>query len=94
MIPWDKLAPPIGAILEVELAAGNEVVEIAIEPAWPPNCELFIGLKRKFSSSYEFAAETTFNIIDDYHYWFAEYSYNDGKQILVCRFESSMSGLE
>ena len=83
----DKLAPPLRHILDMELALGNEVVEIATEPGWPPNCELFIGLKRKFSKPYKLALNTTFNVIDDYHYWFADYNFNNSQQILTCQFE-------
>jgi hypothetical protein len=94
MAPVDKLVLPLRYILEMELAAGNEVVEIANEPGWPGNCELFIGLKRKFNKPYNLTAGTTFRVIDDYHYWYAEYNYNDYQQILVCRFEPPISGFE
>ena len=74
----------------MELAAGNEIVEIATAPGWPPNCELFIGLKRKFSKLCKLTPEIAFNIVDDYHYWFTEYDFKNGLQILTCGFNEPL----
>jgi hypothetical protein len=94
MAPLDKLAPPLRHILKKELAAGNEIMEIVANPGWPPDCELFIALKRKFSRMHDMPSEVTFNQIDDYHYWFADYNYNGSQQLLTCQFAPPIPGFE
>ena len=90
MSALDKLAPPLRYILDMELAAGNKVIEVSVEPGWPPGCELFIGLNRKFRKSYKLTPDTVFRLVDDYHYWFAEYDFQNGLQMLICGFSEPM----
>jgi hypothetical protein len=94
MVAIDKLSPALRHILDMELATGNKIVEIATEPGWPPNCELFICLKRKFSKPYILTPEVAFTIVDDYHYWFSDYNFNSNQQILTCQFESPIPKFE
>jgi hypothetical protein len=77
------LAPPLQAILNMELAAGNSVQEIS---AWPPTCELLIILRRKFGQDYPLASTVTYRVLNDHHYWYAEYSFAAGQQLLACGF--------
>ena len=53
---------------------------------WPPGCELMVSIKNKFCRNYSPEPGVEYRLIDDYHYWFAEYVYNNGQQILACGF--------
>ncbi|MFC6226063.1 hypothetical protein ACFP2F_22660 [Hymenobacter artigasi] len=83
----ERLAPALLHILQAELAVGNEIQEVS---TWPPKCELFVLLKRKFCASYLPLYNVEFRFIDDYHYWFAEYDYKNGLQRLACGFNESL----
>jgi hypothetical protein len=69
--------------LDAEAARGNTVREIS---AWPPKCELLIYLARKFARPYLLEENVVFQQVNDRHYWYAEYSFNQGQQVLVCGF--------
>ncbi|WP_280151985.1 hypothetical protein [Piscinibacter sp. XHJ-5] len=75
---------PLQAILEAELAAGNEVAEVS---SWPPKCSLLVILRHPFNSKHTAAAGVEFAEINDSHYWKAEYRYNGGAQVLACGFK-------
>jgi hypothetical protein len=78
------VAAPLQAIIEVELAAGNSIRETS---SWPPTCELLIILRRKFRQPYSLAPAVMYRLLDDVHYWYAEYSFNAGQQTLACGFD-------
>ena len=78
------VAAPLQAIIETELAAGNSIRETN---SWPPACELLIILRRKFRQVYPLAPGVTYRLVDDAHYWYAEYSFNAGQQTLACGFD-------
>jgi len=78
-----QLVSPLQAILDAELAVGNTIWEVS---AWPPTCELFIMLQRKFSQAYRLTPGVTHRLINDAHYWHAEYDFNTGQQTLACGF--------
>ncbi len=78
-----QLAPPLQAILDAELAAGNSISDIS---NWPPKCELLLSLRYKFKQAHLPDANVSYRIIDDIHYWYAEYDFNDGQQIVTCGF--------
>jgi hypothetical protein len=79
-----RMAGPLQSILEAELARGNEVVEVA---AWPPKCQLLVVLRSRFHQFYLPLAEVEFAVINDPHYWQAEYNYKGGQQTLACGFK-------
>jgi len=78
-----SLVEPLRAILEAELANGNEIREVT---AWPPKCELLIILRLPFHQAYLSSSEIEFAAIDDSHYWKSEYRFQGGKQTLACGF--------
>jgi hypothetical protein len=78
-----SVAVPLQVLIEAELAAGNSIRETS---SWPPTCELLIILRRKFRQSYSLAPGVTYRLVDDAHYWYAEYSFNAGQQTLACGF--------
>jgi hypothetical protein len=78
-----QLAPSLQAILTAELAAGNSVQEIS---EWPPACELLVVLRRQFGQAYPVAPTVAYRVLDDPHYWYAEYSFAAGQQLLACGF--------
>jgi len=78
------MASPLQAILDAELAGGNEVAEVS---AWPPKCQLLVILRHPFQTSYAGSEEVEFASINDTHYWKAEYRYKGGLQTLACGFE-------
>jgi hypothetical protein len=78
-----RLSPTLQRLLDAELAYGNTVVEVT---HWLPKCELLIILALPFHQSYLLLSDVTFVEINDPHYWKSEYRYNEGKQVLACRF--------
>jgi hypothetical protein len=78
-----SLVEPLQAILEAELANGNEIAEVT---AWLPKCELLVILRHPFHRAYRSSSEIEFAAIDDLHYWKSEYRFQGGKQTLACGF--------
>ncbi len=70
------------AILDAELSFGNEIAE---QSAWPPKCQSLVILKKRFHQPYERAA-LNYRLIDDRHYWYAEYATETYKEVLACGF--------
>jgi len=79
-----QMAVPLQGILEEELARGNAVVEVG---NWPPKCELLVLLRSPFHRDYSPLPGVEFALINDPHYWQAEYSYRGGQQTLACGFK-------
>lgn len=75
------MAAPLQAVLEAELARGNRILE---RGDWPPHCDLFVLLARPFRKRYPLVAGLAYNVVDDPHYWKAEYRH--GRECLACAF--------
>jgi hypothetical protein len=86
LLPKPVLLPALQAIVTAEIARGNIVQEVSEWPSWPPKCELLVSLTHKFGRRYNVPAGIEFLLLDDYHYWYAEYSSNHGQQLLICGF--------
>ena len=76
-----NMEPPLQAILEAELAKGNEIREVS---GWPPKCKLLVILQYRFAGSYEVTGEIEFRTLNDPHYWYSEYKFKGGVQTLAC----------
>ena len=77
-----QLAPPLRAILDAELAAGNSISEVA---KWSPTCALFVLLGSPFRTGPHTGLDLEYRILNDPHYWKADYMYRNGEQCLACR---------
>ncbi|MBO4865588.1 MAG: hypothetical protein J5582_03315 [Ruminococcus sp.] len=80
-----KLSAPIKRIVDEELAAGNVVKETYIGKA---DGRIFVFLKYRFTAKHDCDAE--YLVIDDRHYWYAEYS--DSKCTVACGFDELKAG--
>jgi hypothetical protein len=87
----DKLCADLKDILELEIKAGNKVVETG--NGWPKEESIFIMLGKPFKV--EPSSEKAliipecveFNNTNDPHYWKAEYYCKAHGHIIACRFE-------
>lgn len=70
-------------LLESELSNGNVISEAT---DWPPKCKNLIILKKKFRKKYEFK-NLEYLLINDRHYWYAEYNSTNGLECLACGFK-------
>ena len=77
------LTPALLRILREEIRRGNQISEIS---EWLPKCELFVLLEKKFRSPPAAEADVAFRRLDDRHYWYAEYEFQAGRQVLACGF--------
>lgn len=74
--------PILNEILEKEIAAGNKISEVT---DWPPKCKKLVILEYSFKENY--ATEgLTYKVVNDPHYWYAEYMAQDGSECLACRY--------
>ncbi len=78
-----NLSPDLMAVLNEEIAMGNQVVEVS---AWPPLCRLFVMLEKPFHRRYETGATIVHTVLNDSHYWREDYSTLDKSECLACRF--------
>lgn len=77
----EQLCPELRAILDVELAAGNEV--IATFEGWGS----IVMLARPFRAAHAIDGQrVTFVEVNDPHYWKSQYSVKELDQHLACRF--------
>jgi hypothetical protein len=76
-------SPELMAVLNEEISAGNQVVEVS---AWPPLCRLFVMLEKPFHRRYEADATIVHTVLNDPHYWLEDYSTVDKSECLACRF--------
>ena len=78
-----RLCPPLAALLQAELDAGNRVVETSTQ--WPT--PLSIWLARPFLCPPAKLPEgVTYRDVNDPHYWKAEYVHEPTRHMLACRF--------
>ena len=75
--------PALNALLQAELACGNEIAEVS---DWPPACKRLVILAYRFSVEREVDG-LQLREINDPHYWFAEYIADSGAEVLACRFK-------
>lgn len=84
----DKLSPDLKIILEDELNAGNSICETS--SGGFTDCtdnHLFIWLKFPFKTVIRNDLEgIVYQLIDDPHYWKAEYNDINNNQTLACNF--------
>jgi len=78
-----RLHPSLRAILQLELARGNKVVEVT-QSDWPRPDSLFVCLNFSFGRRYEEFGEAQFFALQDPRYWGDQYSVEEGLQILAC----------
>lgn len=78
-----RMAPPLQAILMSELSRGNSILSVG---DWPPNCRLFVMLARPFRKKYAISGDVEYAVVNDRHYWKAEYRYRNGEECLACGF--------
>lgn len=71
----------LNEILDNELRRGNKIAE---NTSWPPKCKKLIILEKRFSRKYK-ADNINYNVINDPHYWYAEYSLKDSSESLACK---------
>lgn len=72
----------LNTILNTELEKGNTIIE---ETNWPPRCKRLIVLANFFKEEYSFP-DLQYKVINDPHYWYAEYATEDGAECLACRY--------
>lgn len=78
----DVLHPSLRAILEAELAAGNEVVETST--GWPDPDSVFVRLRHPFRARPAALPEGVgYHESNDPHWWKAEYSSSAPRHVLV-----------
>src|SRR5688572_16096873 len=68
---------PLQAILEAELAAGNEISKVS---ALPRKCSLLVILRRPFKCNYAAVPGVDFAEINDSHYRKEEYRYGGARR--------------
>lgn len=83
MNPLPEMSAGLMAILREEIAAGNQVVEVA---AWPPRCRLFVLLAHPFHRRYETGTDIVHTELKDTHYWPEDYSTTDRSECLASGF--------
>jgi len=78
-----KLHPALRAILDAELAAGNEVAETG--GGWPDEDSIFVRLRDPFRTTPSpLPAGVTYTEPNDPHWWKADYSSQSPRHILAC----------
>ena len=79
---------PLREILEKELVAGNEIKE-TWHGDWPYEGVVVINLKKPFLTPVEKNLPgVDFFILNDVHYWKAEYYDRKNSTMLICSFTS------
>lgn len=85
----DKFLGPLKTILELELKAGNKIVETyeSKDSGFPMPNATMIFLQQPFKTSIQKDLENIeFREINDPHYWKAEYFDKEKAQFLCCGF--------
>src|SRR5262245_22493946 len=80
-----QLCPELREIMELEIEAGNEVVET--HAGWPNAASIFVSLRRPFLvKPHTLPSGVVFREVNDPHWWKAEYFHEPSAHILACRF--------
>jgi hypothetical protein len=86
----DRFAGDLKAILELELKAGNKIVETyeSKDSAFPMPNATMIFLQKPFMTPIQNNSNgIEFNEVNDPHYWKSEYFDKQYKQFLCCKFD-------
>jgi len=78
----NDLHPELQEILDLELKAGNLVLEASRD--WPEPGSVFITLRQPFHQKYEVRDPVQYDEPNDPHYWQADYSCGKPRHILAC----------
>lgn len=84
----ELLSPSLKAILEAELKAGNKVIETSLGGFTKCSDDhVFVWLKYPFKATKKNDLDgIIYRLIDDRHYWQAEYYDEINHQTLACNF--------
>ena len=83
----NKFSGKLNEILQLELKAGNRIVETS-EGDWPYPGSIMIFLEKPFKTPIQRELEgVLFRNINDPHYWKAEYVDLKNKMVLCCGFD-------
>lgn len=80
----ENFAPPLVTLLRAELAAGNEIAEVGPSMA-DPHATMVLLSHRFRAAPAQPPAEVAFRVINDPHWWYAEYVHTASKDCLACR---------
>ena len=78
----NDLRPELQEILDLELEAGNRVLDTSRD--WPDPGSVFITLKLPFHRKYEVKDPVRYDEPNDPHYWQADYSCGKPCHVLAC----------
>jgi hypothetical protein len=79
-----SLCAHLSPILQAELRHGNVIAEVS---AWPPKCRLLIILEHPFGACPpQPRAGVAYRLVDDPHYWLAEYACDAHGHLIACGF--------
>ncbi|HLU40546.1 MAG TPA: GNAT family N-acetyltransferase [Planctomycetota bacterium] len=76
-----RLVPALKAIVDAELAAGNEVVETSTD--WPEPGSILVRLRRPFCVAHGTPEGVRYAELNDPHWWKAEYATGSPRQFVV-----------
>lgn len=83
--PIDALCPQLRAILDAEVAAGNRICETS--KGWPTPSSIVIFLSDSFKVTLgALPSNVTYRLLNDPHYWYAEYEHSLAGHVLACGF--------
>jgi len=78
-----ELHPALRAVLDAELAAGNEVAEQSAD--WPEPGSVFVRMREPFRARIEPVPDgVVFSELDDPHWWKAEYATGRPRHVIAC----------
>ena len=81
-----ELRPELRAILDQELAAGNRIS--CTSKGWGDPDAIFVQLHFPFIVKQEnLPAGVQYNLVNDTHWWLAEYVHMPSKHLLACSFD-------
>lgn len=80
-----ELCPELRVLLDAELAAGNQIVETS--RGWPKPTSIFVLLASPFKPAPGTLLDgVTYLVVNDPHWWKAEYHHSPTGHVLGCRF--------
>ena len=81
-----EFRPELRAILEQELTAGNRIA--CTSKGWGGPDVIFVQLQFPFKLKLEhLPADVQYNLVNDTHWWLAEYVHVPSKHLLACSFD-------
>ena len=79
-----QFSPGLSAILKLELAAGNSILETSA--GFPEPDSIFVLLAKQFILKHPESANLKYILVSDPHWWYAEYRDTQLQHILASRF--------